>query len=285
MRFSERIGKTTPKSDFQIDSMDNDLRNGIWNTIYVFVAEPLFKEATSNIKYTKFADLAFSIVFSFYKEPVDSMKTDAYEFIYDLKRRLFKWDYLGVYDFIDFLASHKKLPFSLDEFIQLVNFILKRELSGYRFINKQLAPITNDNEILEVERAVSNTSNSKLQGARIHLTEALNKISDRKAPDYRNSIKESISAIESLCQVISNDDKAELGKALKIIKQTIPIHGALEQGLLKIYGYTSDGDGIRHALLEETNLDQEDALFMLISCSAFINYMMVKANKGGISFN
>jgi|GEM_PF-5091063 len=34
--------------------------------------------------------------------------------------------------------------------------------------------------------------------------------------------------------------------------------------------------------MEESNLDQEDALYMLVSCSAFINYLITKTNKFGI---
>ena len=92
----------------------------------------------------------------------------------------------------------------------------------------------------------------------------MSKLSNRKQPDYRNSIKESISAVESISKVISGDPKAELGKALKIIKTKIGLHTALEQGFLKIYGYTSDADGIRHALMEQSSCDFEDAKYMLV---------------------
>jgi len=34
MRFSERIGKKKPKCDLQIDLMDADLRNGLWNIVW-----------------------------------------------------------------------------------------------------------------------------------------------------------------------------------------------------------------------------------------------------------
>jgi len=50
----------------------------------------------------------------------------------------------------------------------------------------------------------------------------------------------------------------------------------------KLYGYTSDSDGIRHALLKENKLNFEDAKFMLVSCSAFVNYLTIKADKSGI---
>ena len=54
-------------------------------------------------------------------------------------------------------------------------------------------------------------------------------------------------------------------------------------GFEKIYGYTSDQDGIRHAILDESKtVEPEDALFMLVSCSAFCNYLQQKAVKAGI---
>ena len=109
------------------------------------------------------------------------------------------------------------------------------------------------------------------------------KLSDRLTPDYRNSIKESISALESIAKVISKNPKDSLGAALDKIKGKLKIHPALERGFKQIYGYTSDTDGIRHALTEETTCDFADAKFMLVSCSAFINYLVIKANKAGIS--
>jgi hypothetical protein len=66
---------------------------------------------------------------------------------------------------------------------------------------------------------------------------------------------------------------------MKKLENKTPIHGALKQGFLNIHGFTSDGEGIRHALLDEPNLHQEDALFMLVACSAFVNYLIAKANK------
>ncbi len=36
MRFSERIGRTSAKVDIQIESMDDDLRVGLWNCFQEF---------------------------------------------------------------------------------------------------------------------------------------------------------------------------------------------------------------------------------------------------------
>ncbi len=280
MRFSERIGKKQKKVEIQLDSIDQELKNSIWNIICMFINEPMEKyQWLSTSNYKSFIE---SLWFSFFKEPIDRIPYSTDRVVQELRNRYFTWDYLEIYDFIDFIASIDDPPFNSDDFINACNFVLKRELSGYRFVSGKLAPITNENEISAIEKAIYDSSKNNLNGVSIHLSEALVKLSDKKNPDYRNSIKESISAVESICQQITGDKNAELGKAIKKLKTILPIHGALEQGFIKLYGWTSDADGIRHAMMDNSNLDQEDALYMLVSCSAFINYLIAKANKLGI---
>lgn len=58
------------------------------------------------------------------------------------------------------------------------------------------------------------------------------------------------------------------------------INPILKQGFEKIYGWTNGEDGIRHALLEDrANADFNDAKFILVACSAFVNYLIGKSNK------
>jgi hypothetical protein len=87
-------------------------------------------------------------------------------------------------------------------------------------------------------------------------------------PFTTNSIKESISAVESTVKLIAKDDKATLGYLLK----RMGLHPALEKGFAAIYGYTSDADGIRHGLMDQPTLSAADARFFLVVCSAFVNY-------------
>ena len=99
-----------------------------------------------------------------------------------------------------------------------------------------------------------------------------------KNRDYDNSIKESISAVESKCQILTNSDKATLGKSLKSLAANI--HPALKDAFEKLYGYTSDANGIRHANgLGEGNSTFAEAKYMLISCTAFINYLRDENKK------
>jgi len=58
---------------------------------------------------------------------------------------------------------------------------------------------------------------------------------------------------------------------------------SLKRAFDSLYGYTSSAEGIRHALLDDkSTLSFEDAKFMLVSCSAFVNYLISKTEKAGI---
>lgn len=83
------------------------------------------------------------------------------------------------------------------------------------------------------------------------------------------------------CCHIVGEKSATLGSALKVIEKNkdIVLHRSLKLAFEKLYGYTSDAEGIRHGLLDEPTLKGEDAKFMLVACSAFINCLIVKSNK------
>ena len=64
-------------------------------------------------------------------------------------------------------------------------------MSGYRLIDGVLSPITDKTELAEIEESIYNARKLRYEGVYSHLKTAVKKISDRKNPDYRNSIKES----------------------------------------------------------------------------------------------
>lgn len=176
-----------------------------------------------------------------------------------------------MYDFIEFVADYGSAQ-QKAQFIRLANLHLEQENSAYRFVGNQITEITSAEEIESIEAALS--VSDEYRGARTHLRTALDMLSDRKNPDFRNSIKESISAVESIARKLSNDESGTLGSILKELERTKKLHPALKNAFSSLYGYTSDADGIRHSLLDETNLTKADARFMLVCCSAFINYVL-----------
>lgn len=286
MKFSQRIGKVPNIKQLQIESLDDELKNGLWNGIKVIILNQLEKQKRYSNE-TEFETFCSILWHHHYKLPIDKIpryQTESERFIRD---RFYNGEWYESYDLLEFLVDIESDSFEIENesFKNFCNDILEKEFSGYRFIDYKISPITNEIEINEIENSINQSGNfTSLKGANIHLKSALEKLSDKKSPDYRNSIKESISAIESVAKVISGNEKDSLGGAIDKIKGKIKIHPALERGFKQLYGYTSDSDGIRHALMEAHNCDFEDAKYMLVSSSSFINYLIVKADKAGVKF-
>jgi len=277
--FSQRKGFKPIKTVMQINSMDDDLRICLWNVLSLFYWEKV-KKGLYGYEYGKIAILLKMLWHNYFKKPIDTISWHWPDTYNEIREYFFNCEWYEVYDFIEFVANNYSDESVNNIFMKACNSILERELSAYRFVGGKITQITSEAEISEIEEALK--SSEPLKCVNTHLKRSLDLLADRKSPDYRNSVKESISAVEAICKLITKDKKATLGQALKKIEEKICLHPALKDAFRSLYGYTSDAEGIRHALLDEPNLSFEDAKFMLVSCSAFINYLINKASKAGI---
>ena len=164
---------------------------------------------------------------------------------------------------------------AFERFVKQLNFEFDRLNFGYRVVGTKIVEITSEEEIDAIESAVEDSPDN----IRAHLNNALVLYAQRPKGDYRNSIKESISAVEAYCR--EKTGKNTLGDALNELKNTgLTIPKILIDGFIKLYAYTNQPDtGIRHALMEDDSDYEpgpEEALFMLVSCSSFINYLNKK---------
>lgn len=187
-------------------------------------------------------------------------------------------DWNGIFDFIEYLINEAKDISHKNDLSYLFNEILEKENTIYRVINGCIIEMTSEVELSEINTALE--INDKYLNSKKHIQNSIGLLSNRENPDFRNSIKESISAVEALCRIIINDNKATLGEALKLIEKNNKIHKSLLKAFSAIYGYTSDGDAIRHSFTDESEeINKEDAIYFLVTCSAFINYLIVKFEK------
>lgn len=179
---------------------------------------------------------------------------------------------------IKYLYAFEKNPMYhpiVDEFSRQLNFEFERHKFAYRVIGKEIVEITSKNEIVSIETALATSS----KNVQLHLNKALELYSLRPVGDYRNSIKEGISAVEAFCR--DKTGERTLGQALKHLENNgVLIPSLLKSAFDKLYAYTNQPDtGIRHALMDDEGKytpSSDEALFMLISCSAFINYLNSK---------
>lgn len=280
MRFSQRIGKAPKAKELQIEGMDKELRNRLWNAFYMHILLVLKKNSGAyGILSYKDKHFIAGIFHSFYKTRVDEVPNLYASVLDSFKSKFFSQEWYEIYDFLEYIIntiSHND-EYDKEYLVDHLNMIFEEEFSGYRVVNNLVVPISNQVEIGEIEEALNFTS---IEGVNIHLTNSLNKLSDKIYPDYRNSIKESISAVESVCRVFTGE--STLGKAFKKLETNeVYINQQLKSGFEKIYAYTNDKEsGIRHSIVEEfKNPDFEDAKYMLVACSSFVNYLVGKHNK------
>ncbi|UYG04950.1 hypothetical protein OCT51_06195 [Halomonas sp. LR3S48] len=275
MRFSQRLGISPVEKAIQRESMDEELRNSLWSLVQGVYWDSYESNRSRMYGRSDFVEgsnlnpLVTSLWLHYFKQPIDTVHRYFGDCVSHLREYFFSAEWYEVYDFIEFVSKEGPEG-SKSIFVDLCNNFMDRENSAYRFVNGVLTEITSEEEIQSVEEAIA--SASAFPGVREHLSTALSLMSDRNYPDYRNSIKESISAVESLCRHLVNDKKATLGSALAILEKKKNLHPALKASFSSLYGYTSDADGIRHALMAQDSLTKTDSRYMLVSCTAFINY-------------
>lgn len=284
MTFSQRIGKKQLTKSIQLENIDEDLINGLWNILKLYFLDNLYKDGHSfDTSYYSFSQLLWH---NFYKLPVDTILTNDHHTESVIRSRFFEGEWFEVYDFLEFIASLSDL-YDVEDFIVNTNIVLEKEFSAYRFIDGLISPISNTLELGEIEEALKQNENfTSLNGANIHLPNSLEKLSDRRNPDYRNSIKESISALETTCRTLTGENT--LGKALNSLEANgIKIDNQLKSGYEKIYAFTNNKQsGIRHAIVDEhSNPDFEDAKYILLLCSSMINYLVGKCKTLSVVIN
>ena len=273
MSFSQRAGLEPAMKIVQKKSIDQELANSLWNAItmtYIDTVE--FKGgAYDAAKYSNRATMLESLWVDLFKKPIDEMPFAFTNIIKLLKKIFFNATWNKKLELVEAVLDCGP-PELGQKFTEMCNEFLKRENSAYRFVSGKITEITSDIEIEAIESAIS--SSGRFGGAKKHLETALAHMNSWDAPDYRNSIKESISAVESVAKVLSGKDKVTLGNALKLLEKNEDIHKAQKDAFSALYGWTNDAGGMRHALMDESTLQKSDALYMLVTCSAFVNYLI-----------
>ncbi len=182
-----------------------------------------------------------------------------------------EWSYDEILSFLEAITNWCKDNLNSKGIHKILNDIFQEECIGYRFIDGKITDIIDKQEINAIEEALKN----KYTTCKNHINQAMNLLYNREQPDYANSVKESISAIESMCNIILETKNTTLGEAIKKLDQKgVIIHGAMKDAFNSLYGYTSDKSGIRHGKAIDEKTTFEEAKYMLVSCSAFLNYLI-----------
>lgn len=265
MKFSERYGYLKPSEIVIREQITLEIQNVICNCFHLL---------SGNLKYDFYTKVERYIWCSFMNQRVDYFNPSSDIIKYYIQNSKVEW--FKKLDLIEEILSLNFENYNLDvvnSFIKRLNSEFERLNFGYRVVEGQIVEVTSEQEIKTIEAAID----SNKENVRLHLNNALKLYAQRPEADYRNSIKESISAVEALSREITGDKGLNLAK---MESAGIKIPFVLRKSFEIMYGYTNDpATGIRHALMDDTAEyvpGAEEALFMLVSCSAFINYLNSK---------
>ena len=199
------------------------------------------------------------------------VKKEVNEFIEEYVR---KSEYNKIFDLIEhfmgqrLVYNKRSLEHMFDEY-----------LLAYQLHDGLVVPRATEAEGIALAKSLDNLKEAGFAPARECLRDAIMKLNQRA---YADSVKKSIDAVESMVRKIT--EKNSVGAALSNLEsQGVHIHKALQEGFKKLYGYTSDEQGVRHALVDEdkANVTEDEALYMLGTCSSFVSYLASKYRKTG----
>lgn len=92
------------------------------------------------------------------------------------------------------------------------------------------------------------------------------------APDFENSVKESISSVESCLMILLKEPNGTLGKLIK----RAGLDNDIERLISQAYGFASNKDFVRHGGTTESQLGKEEAEFFLEFSGSAIVYITAK---------
>tara|TARA_R110002072_G_scaffold138415_3_gene281580 strand:- start:319 stop:1161 length:843 start_codon:yes stop_codon:yes gene_type:complete len=179
-------------------------------------------------------------------------------------------DYSEVLDFIQFALRTNLLD---DMYAEAIVYAFSDFNLAYSVVENPytIIPISAKEDAKAAQKGLNELNKAGLSGARVHFEKSAKALS---GGDFKSAVRESIHAVESTAKVISGNNKATLGDALKVLEKDHSLHPALRNSMSALYGWTSDEGGIRHAQIDDSgHIDASLAIYMYQVCIAFASYL------------
>jgi hypothetical protein len=277
LTFEQAEGAEPLPSQLKPKEISPRLRARLWLEIYGFLKEGYYYNPDGADQILEpWESIFYSMHVDRDHKPADEFDNDFDTLVDDAKNKIFHGNYVEVFGWI----QHVLRSNAPNGFAGRIQAALQEGKAAYRVVGgNTIAPIGSEAESETIVRAFGDLRAREFRGAQQHLRNAAEKLT---SSDNASSIRESIHAVESVVRVL--EPKGDFAKALAKLDAKIGIHGALKAGFGSLYGYTSDENGLRHALLdaEAAKVDDTDALFMIGACAAFVSYLINKSRAAGL---
>lgn len=142
---------TPPPEPVQLESLDERLRNDLWNVLY----SGLLNQYASSTPYS-----LKSFWWHFFGQPVEEY--DARKVGYLIKTTVLEREWYEVYDLLEFIAA--QTPDYYLDLLKTLNGVLELNRAGYRIVAGEVVEITDENEL----QSDGSGATSRFSGAHAH---------------------------------------------------------------------------------------------------------------------
>ena len=279
--FSQRYGYDPLPEPMKLEELSDDLRREVYNEVRNHLLT-LYNSLDDT--YDRFVE---RVLGKFDRKPEDEvLPSDKNRYQYSdnvnryIKSILTTKEFYHTLNFIEIVVNDRIVESNFTKHIEQLfdkysaAYWLNTSEKPYVFI-----PHTLKEQGIAVKKSFQTVHEGGMEGAFTHLRQAAKQIN---AQEYAKAIVDSIHAVESVARLIDPKASSSLGPALESLeKADLLRHPALKSALKKLYGYTSDEQGIRHALLDKgaPDVGLDEAMFMFGACASFAAYLVSKHQK------
>ena len=212
----------------------------------------------------------------FWKNPLDTFPATGLALRNFYRPRILSdLSFAQLFDLWQIIMRHPNCP---PEFVQRTAAIFHKCQLAYIVDTSgppTILPAATQQEGRTLTDALRQLKEGGYSGAQTHLQEAGVLIN---AGEWADSVRESIHGVESVARQLDPGGGKSFGDAMNALEDRARIHPALRRAFGGLYGYTSDEQGIRHAILDmpESPVGRDEAVFMLGACASFVTYLLSK---------
>jgi hypothetical protein len=273
LSFSQAQGYEDIPTPLKLEELPPEARVQIWNAFYFHIERSLDNRRRWVIG--AWANILKSRHAMHDNRPLDEWSPEIGAIRRDLRKCIETLPFNRLFDLIQFTLRHSSCP---PNFASRMRQVFLRCRLAYTIDEGQpptIVPAVTPEEGSAVIGALQTLRKARLGGAESHLRNASECINAR---DWAGSVRESIHAVESVARQLDSKACGGLKPALESLERRGGLHPALKAAFNKLYGYTSDEQGVRHALLDrpDHNVRMDEALFMLSACASFASYLWRK---------
>ena len=284
LHFAQREGKAPLPEVMELEHVPQSFRQHVW----LYIDQEIKDLAGSGIDdyYETYQNCGISQIIWLYRFEVNQTPHDEIPHDRPSDDRAFAREsvlfgkYHEVITFVEYILRHKECSADLYKGIQQA-FARTPIAYSVEVIDRipTIVPRVNRESGEATRQAIETISVSIMDGAATHLRQAAQHINSGQYPD---AVADSIHAVESVACTIDPRENKTLGPALDSLGNAgLLQHPALKEAFKKLYGYTSDEEGIRHALVFKRAADVglAEAILIFSVCASFAAYLIQKDQK------